>query len=399
MGSQKPILIAGAGLSALLLAKYLHRHGIPVRIFERDASPSFRAQGYRLRLSQEALDAMEEALGPEWQEFYDDVCGKTGGSGFIHYDALTAEVLERKDGEALGTKSGLIIGAPRGAMRNFFMRGLEEHIQWSKKVTGFEDTPDGVRLVFADGSKSEEGAMLVAGEGIASQTSRQVSGGRIKVYDTGMRAINGQAPTTAYKKLGEGVFRIQDKSREELPVGLMTNVRSKDKDDPTVSFGWTLGGSEKLIKAPNNNYTLVGKPAADIVREMTANWHEDFRPLFDTMNEDEAAFWKIAVGTPSGIPEWPTHPRVTAIGDAVHLLTPAGGLGASTAVRDSALLGRLLIQAGGWKDGLTAEYEKQMRIYANEAVHTSWGIAQMTWKISDASLEKELFGPRSGIAD
>jgi len=52
------------------------------------------------------------------------------------------------------------------------------------------------------------------------------------------------------------------------------------------------------------------------------------------------------------------------------------GIGANTAVRDSALLGRLLAEAGGHADGVTAAYEKEMRVYASEAVSQSYGMAK-----------------------
>jgi 2-polyprenyl-6-methoxyphenol hydroxylase-like FAD-dependent oxidoreductase len=75
--SQKPVLISGAGLASLLLTRRLIRAGVPVQVFERDAGMSFRGQGYRLRLSTEGLDAIEDALGPEgFKKFYDR-CGKT----------------------------------------------------------------------------------------------------------------------------------------------------------------------------------------------------------------------------------------------------------------------------------------------------------------------------------
>lgn len=91
---------------------------------------------------------------------------------------------------------------------------------------------------------------------------------------------------------------------------------------------------------------------------------------------DEAAFWKVTCSSPSGVPDWDNSDRVTVIGNAVHSVTPAGGLGANTAVRDSELLGRLLREAGGCRTGLTAEYEKQMRIYGSEAVKMSYKMAQ-----------------------
>lgn len=218
--------------------------------------------------------------------------------------------------------------------------------------------------------------MLIGGEGIYSKVAKQLSGGKLKVYDTGARGIHGQAPTTAFKDLGEGVWRVSDDSNPEGRVFIITNVRAGDMDDPNLQFGWTMGGQPGVIKAPNDNYTLTGKPAADIAKAMTANWHPRLKPLFEQMDENEAAFWKITCSTPTGVPEWKNDPRVTVIGDAVHSMTPAGGIGANTAVRDSALLGRLLAEKGGFEEGVTAAYEKEMRVYAGEAVASSYGMAK-----------------------
>ncbi|KAH6689865.1 hypothetical protein F5X68DRAFT_204373 [Plectosphaerella plurivora] len=372
----KPILISGAGISSLLLAQSLRRANIPFKIFERDASFSFRAQGYRLRLSTEGLDAIESVLDADsWARFWDS-CGKTSNSGaVVYYDALTAAGSDDGVPENLVSRGGKIVGVARGVMRKAFAEGCEEHIHWSHHVTGYELTPDGVRAIFADGSRSEEGSMLIAGDGIYSKVAKQVSGGRLKVFDTGARGIHGEAPTTAFKGLGEGVFRLRDDSRLSGAIFIMTNVRSGDMHNPDINFGWTMGGQPGAVKAPNDDYSIVGAQAAQIAKSLAANWHPRFKPLFDEMIETEAAFWKITCSSPSGVPEWPNEPRVTVIGDAVHSMTPAGGIGANTAVRDSALLGRLLREAGGYADGVTAAYEKEMRVYGSEAVNESYTMA------------------------
>lgn len=62
-------------------------------------------------------------------------------------------------------------------------------------------------------------------------------------------------------------------------------------------------------------------------------------------------------------------------------MTPAGGIGANTAVRDSALLGRLLTQAGGYKEDVTAAYEKEMRVYGSEAVNASFTMGKGSFGI------------------
>ncbi|KAF2677500.1 FAD/NAD(P)-binding domain-containing protein [Lentithecium fluviatile CBS 122367] len=380
MTPQKPILISGAGLASLLLGRSLLRSKIPFLVFERDASIVFRAQGYRLRLSPEGIDAIEDVLGPEgFQKFYSR-CGKTGGAGFAAIDPLTGETLggqhQSVASEPLTSRENKIVGIARGDMRALFLEGCEQNVRWSHHVTGYELTDDGVRAVFADGTKSEEGSMLVGGEGIRSQVAKQLSGGKLKVYDLGARGIHGQAPTTAFKGLGEGVFRfVDEQSHPGGKVFLITNVRPDDMDNPDVQFGWTLGGSPGVITPPNEDYTIIGKPAADIAKALTAPWHPRVKTLFDNMDEREAAFWKITCSSPDGVPEWKNEPRVTVIGDAVHSMTPAGGIGANTAVRDSALLGRLLAEAGGFKEGVTAAYEKAMRVYASEAVKKSYGQA------------------------
>ncbi|CAK1361804.1 hypothetical protein CB0940_02867 [Cercospora beticola] len=380
----------GAGPASLLLARSLLRSSIPFLIFERDQSISFRGQGYRLRLSSEGLDAIEDVLGPEPQGFpkFWAACSKTGGTrGFGAINAITGsdveDVWERPAApgqqqptkEILASRDGKTIGISRGEMRALFLEGCESHIRWGHQVTGYELTPDGVQAVFKDGSKSQEGSLLVAGDGIYSKVAKQVSHGRIKTFDTGARGVHGQASTTAFKGLDEGVWRILDESRPGGRVGVITNVRPNDMNNPDVEFGWTMNGQSGVIKPPNDDFAIIGKPAADIARSLTANWHPRVKPMFDQINEDQAAFWKITCSSPSGVPEWPNEPRVTVMGDSVHSMTPAGGIGANTAVRDSALLGRLLREAGGWAEDVTASYEKQMRIYASEAVAISYGLA------------------------
>ncbi|KAI0437833.1 hypothetical protein F4803DRAFT_126490 [Xylaria telfairii] len=400
---KKPILISGAGIASLLLGRALLSASIPFRIFEKDDSIVFRAQGYRLRLSTEGLDAIEAVLGPDgFQEFWDR-CGKTGGAGFAAIDAITGEPLddgkptqgseEKKDSqaaeptsnvlrEALLSRGGKVVGISRGDMRKVFLKGCEPFIDWGHQVVGYESTASGVRAIFADGSKSIEGEMLIGGEGLYSRVAEQLSGGKLKVYDTGARGIHGQAPTTAFKGLGEGVWRAADDSRPNGRVFIITNVRPGEMDDPNLEFGWTMGAQPGVIQPPNEDYTITGVVAADIAKSITKGWHPRLRPLIDQMVESEAAFWKITCSNPTGVPEWPNQSRVTVIGDACHSMTPAGGIGANTAVRDSALLGRLLAETGGYSDGVTAAYEKEMRVYASEAVKTSYGLAKAQFGIT-----------------
>ena len=390
--TQKPVLISGAGIASLLFAQSLLRASIPFLIFESDKDISFRAQGYRLRLSPEGLDAIEAVLGPENFPRFWDKCGKTGGGGFASLDAKTGTKLDtgsmpkfdarpsndqkpKPAQESLSSRDGKIVGIARGDMRKDFLTGCEPYIRWSHRITSYKLTSTGVHAIFADGSESVEGQLLVGGDGIHSKIAKQLSEGRLKVYDTGARGIHGQAPTSAFKALGEGVWRLTDDSNPAGRVFAITNVRPGDMDDESLQFGWTMGAQPGVIKAPNDNYAMIGKPAAEMAKNLTRDWHERVKPLFERMDVNEAAFWKITCSTPSGVPQWVNQRRVTVIGDAVHSMTPAGGIGANTACRDSALLGRLIAEKGGCEEGVTEEYEREMRVYGSEAVGISYGLA------------------------
>jgi hypothetical protein len=121
----KPVLIAGGGLASLLLARSLVRSRIPCIVFERDHSIDFRGQGYRLRLSPEGLDAIEDVLGPEGFKAFYAKCGKTGGAGFSAYDAVSGEQTEHKMPEGLSSREGKVVGISRGDMRGLHTMGQE----------------------------------------------------------------------------------------------------------------------------------------------------------------------------------------------------------------------------------------------------------------------------------
>jgi 2-polyprenyl-6-methoxyphenol hydroxylase-like FAD-dependent oxidoreductase len=184
----------------------------------------------------------------------------------------------------------------------------------------------------------------------------------------------------AFEGLGRGVFSIRDETRERGRIAMITNTMRRQQ---TPSFGWVLVGSPGTFSAPNDDFSVTGKPAADLSRALTAGWHDRLRPIFEEQIDDEAAFLKMSTSSPDGVPEWNNEPRVTVIGDAVHAMTPAGGVGANTALRDAAFLGRLLADAGGWKDRLTAEYEREMRAYASANVKTSFETASRLFTVTE----------------
>ena len=56
------VLVIGAGLGGLCLAQRLRKQGIQVQVFERDAHPDERRQGYRLHLDADGILALQASL-------------------------------------------------------------------------------------------------------------------------------------------------------------------------------------------------------------------------------------------------------------------------------------------------------------------------------------------------
>lgn len=398
----KPILISGAGLSGLLLSRSLRRYGIPFELYERDAHVAVRGQGYRIRLSSDGLTALESVLNPSEMEDLRAGAAQTGQGGIHALDGVTGESTPSEKLDGGGAKSsgrpklgGDVVGIARGFLRKELLKGLEDKVNWNKHVMGYaysqgrqeekiDDSNSGVFAIFADGTRSPEGSMLIGADGVHSGITKQLTGGKVRVYDTGARMIHGQSPSVAFEKLGDGVWSVSDPtSKPGTKLGLITNVRPGSLDDPKLELGWVFIGSPGSFDAPDGNFSIMGKVAADLSRELTSKWHPKIRSIFENQIDAEAAFLKMTTSAPEGVPKWDNAARVTIAGDAVHAMTPAGGVGANTALKDAAFLGKLIADAKGWREGITHEYERKMRIYASENVKMSFEEAAGRFNITE----------------
>jgi 2-polyprenyl-6-methoxyphenol hydroxylase-like FAD-dependent oxidoreductase len=119
--------------------------------------------------------------------------------------------------------------------------------------------------------------------------------------------------------------------------------------------------------------------------ELIKTWHPDLRALHALAEVDET--FGVRVRFSPAVPPWPPS-RVTVLGDAIHAMSPARGSGANTALRDAALLARVLTPAARGAAGpagavsarvrrgddvvaAIGDYEQQMRAYGYAAVAES----------------------------
>ncbi|MGO4711275.1 FAD-dependent oxidoreductase [Bradyrhizobium sp. 2TAF24] len=135
---------------------------------------------------------------------------------------------------------------------------------------------------------------------------------------------------------------------------------------------WAFVGPRVCFGFDERVDPLPGGPALGaIVACITCDWHPALRALFEAVDRATLAVMPIRqAATPT---PWTPAP-VTFLGDAVHVMSPAGGFGANTALTDAASLAAWLAEAAtGQLSPLAAvaAYEQDMLRRAATALEFS----------------------------
>lgn len=362
------VIVAGGGIGGLALAQGLSRNGIAVTVLERDPSPAIRGQGYRIHIDDHGGAALRRVLTPELFELYQATSTKGGARRIVTLDHHGTELhvvdLPGPEGPVQHT------AVNRQTLRQILLDGLP--VRFGNRVIGAEQSADGVRASLADGSHVE-GDVLVAADGVGS-VLRATIAPSAEVTDTGLRCVYGRSPLTGDGRIAFSaalgpagltlVFGAYDPRR---PISELDTDVALDPVDGYLM--WALITTEDLPE----DAAELHRYALDAVRD----WDVSLRDI--VASAEIGATFGVRIRTSARVGAWPSG-RLTVLGDAIHAMSPAGGVGANTALRDAALLTDALTAVDRGEADLIpaiAAYEAEMRDYAFEAVEASAAAARM----------------------
>ncbi|KZL87896.1 cercosporin toxin biosynthesis protein [Colletotrichum incanum] len=262
----------------------------------------------------------------------------------------------------------------RATFRAALMTGIEDRVHFFKELVSYKvDTEkENVIVTFKDG-EMVKGRFLVGADGLHSVVRRNlVPSHRIK--DTGAACIYGKTPitSTVLEKFPEKGMRwmtivsdqtpmLQSCVIGEAPITLLlepirfSEVSRSQHPLPDDYIYWALIGPEARFRLDGETSTskVSGskshQAATEAVRlslSITEEWHPSIRSVFELQDTRQATLIRVVSSVPN-IPAWEPSAITTLLGDAIHPMSPCGGVGAQTAICDAASLAKAIVAAQG----------------------------------------------------
>ncbi len=335
------ITIIGAGLGGLTLARVLQLNSIPVTIYEKEPSAESRTQGGQLDIHErDGQIALQRAgLFDQFQSIIHD-----GGAAAKVLDKDGNTIVDIPDDGNHGRTEVL-----RGDLRQILLQSLKPNtIQWDKKLTDIQSLEHGQhRLSFADGTTVTT-QILVGADGTFSNVRPLVSDAKpqyvgTSLIETYLYDVDNQHPSAA-NIVGQGAMYA-------LAPG--KGIQAHREPGNVIHTYIALRQTEaELDQIDFNNSNVALKQLA----HQFDQWHND---LLTLINESEKGpILRKIHALPVGH-QWDRVPGVTILGDAAHVMTPAGE-GANLAMFDGSELAQAIIEHPNDIETAFAQYEQAL---------------------------------------
>ncbi|MEU1626072.1 NAD(P)/FAD-dependent oxidoreductase [Streptomyces sp. NPDC020096] len=381
------VIIAGGGLGGLALAQGLHQAGISVAVYEKDPTPGFRNQGYRIRVNSTGITALKAVLTPQAYEVF-AATAATPGPRMDTFDHQLNPLHAQELPPVPGLPGGGNLAVNRMTLRQILLAGLDKTVHYGAQLTHYATDGSGaVTAHFADGT-SATGDVLIGADGVNSAVRKQYLP-QAQVVDAGLRLLYGKVPfagdearalvppellglwTTVLgpERRFVGLAPVQYREpMHEVTARLAPAIElSDDNDYLACVFG---ARQEQLPCTDGELFAMNGAELQALTLTLVEGWHP--RLIETVSRQDPASIFPVSVRTSVPIAAWETT-AVTLLGDAIHVMSPAIGVGANTALRDARVLTDRLVQAAGGRPLAEAlhAYEEEMIGYGFDAVRDS----------------------------
>ena len=334
------VTIIGAGLGGLVLARILHRPGIPATIFAAAPSAGARQQGGQLDIHEQDGQVALAAAG--LTDAFRAIVHE-GGEATRLLDARGAVLFERGDDGTGGRPEVL-----RGELRRILIESLPEGtIRWGRKLAAVDRLGDGRHaLTFADGS-TVTSRLLVGADGAWSKV-RPLLSDAVPAYlgtsfvETSLHEVDAHHPATAEAAGGGAMFA--------LAPGRGIFVHREP--------GGVLHAYVALTR-PAAWFAAIDFADPAAARARIAAEFDGWAPALTALITDGTPpVLRPLHAFPAGL-RWSRVPGVTLLGDAAHLAPPAGE-GANLALLDGAELAAAIAAHPGDREAALTAYEAAM---------------------------------------
>lgn len=336
-----PVTIIGAGLGGLTLARVLHTRGIPVTVYEADASADARTQGGQLDLHEEDGQLALEIAGLT-QEYRSII--HTGGGGRRILDPQGKLLAEFADDGSMVRPEAL-----RGEIRRILLESLPAGtVQWEKKLVSATSLGEGRHeLTFADGS-AVVSTILVGADGTWSKVRALLSEEKpiyagMSYIDTYLHDVEEHHRSVA-ETVGDGVLYALVPGKAFLAHREAGNIIH----------------TYVILHRPAEWFEEIDFADARASKARVAAEFEGWAPeLTALITDGEAAPVLRSIHQLPDRHRWNRVPGVTLIGDAAHVTVP-GGDGANLSMLDGAELGQAIAANSDDIEAALSGYEQVM---------------------------------------
>ncbi|BBX46711.1 NAD(P)/FAD-dependent oxidoreductase [Mycobacterium cookii] len=304
------ILVVGAGVSGIAVARGLLRDGHDVTVFDR--RPDTAAGGGAVTIWSNGATVLDQ-LGV-------DMTGAGQQLSAVRVMTSTGRPLSTMDLNAMVNRLGASVRmVPRRILLERLLDGFPaDRIRANSRAVGVSDTGDGVRVEFDDGS-SVDGDLLIGADGLHSV----------------VRGVVGAPPATPTGWCSwQGLVRLSEIADPHVAVMMI---------GPRGSLGlWPAGGADMQwwFDLPWSPNFLRPQRPLDMIRRHFAGWSERVDEVLDALTDDDLA--------PSPFPHYrhpvpgPGRGAVTLLGDAAHTMPPTLAQGTNQALLDTMVLRKML---------------------------------------------------------